>query len=272
MTDNLCPWSDLPTDQCDHCRPASTATPLPRSAETPRVRARGLRVVHPIAHQTPTPITGARPLADTPTDLIDYITALCDPTTHGEAYLTPNRNNDGSTTFITQRHRTTSPPLLEQLWATVEASGSTEGGQRSFASKPSARLDAIDAANDIEAGVFAWLTRLGHRPDDMGDTLAAVRHLGALAAGVDRDTHRVIESDVRSWWVRARVLTGWDSPAWRPNNTCPLCGVKGGLRVRLDHHSATCTECRQTWDPSTIGLLADHIRAENHEDDEAEAG
>ncbi|KQX76046.1 hypothetical protein [Aeromicrobium sp. Root472D3] len=89
------------------------------------------------------------------TDLIDYVSALCDATRHGEAYLSSQRNPDGSTTFVTQRHRTTSPPLLEQLWATVEASGSTEGGQRSFASKPSARLDAIDAATDIEHGVFA---------------------------------------------------------------------------------------------------------------------
>ncbi|WP_157432593.1 hypothetical protein [Aeromicrobium sp. Root472D3] len=67
------------------------------------------------------------------------------------------------------------------------------------------------------------------------------------------------------------MLTGWDSPAWRPNNTCPLCGVKGGLRIRLDHHTGTCMDCRQTWDPSTIGLLADHIRVENHEDEETSA-
>jgi hypothetical protein len=264
---DLCPWSDLPRHMCDHCKTGDTAAaPVGEPLYDPPSRV-GLRVVHPIAHQAPKPTTAARTLVDTPTDLIDYVIALCDPTTHGEAYLTPHRNSDGSTTFVTQRHRTTSPPLLEQLWATVEASGSSEGGQRSFSSKPSARLDAIDAANDVEREVFAWLTRLGHRPDDMTDTIAAVRRLGSLAAGADQDTHRLIESDVRSWWVRARVLTGWDSPAWRPNNTCPLCGVKGGLRIRLDHHSATCVECRQTWDPATIGLLADHIRVENHEDE-----
>jgi hypothetical protein len=276
--EDRCPWSDLPRAECDHCNPGERPCRdrgeqllrdiFGNAHERPMAH---MRVVHPVAHQAPTPIVGARQLVDTPTDLIDYVIALCDPTRHGEEYLTPSRNSDGTTTFVKQRHRTTSPPLLEQLWATVEASGSAEGGQRSFASKPSARLDAIDAANDIEHGVFGWLTRLGHRPDNQDDTIAALRHLGALAAGTDHDTHRVIESDVRSWWVRARVLTGWDSPAWRPNNTCPLCGVKGGLRIRLDHHSGTCVECRQTWDPTTIGLLADHIRTENHEDDEAAA-
>jgi hypothetical protein len=274
-----CDWSDLPTTDCDHCHPGERPR-QPRTGATAHAeilaeaaadlaqiltRSR-MRVVHPVAHQAPTVIVGARQLVDTPVDLVDYVTALCDPTHHAEAYLTPLRNADGTTTFVTQRHRTTSPPLLEQLWATVEASGSAEGGQRSFASKPSARLDAIDAANDVEHQVFGWLTRLGHRPDGMDDTIAAVRHLGALAAGTDRDTHELIESDVRSWWIRARVLTGWDSPAWRPNNTCPLCAVKGGLRIRLDHHSGTCVECRATWSPDNIGLLADHIRVENDED------
>lgn len=278
MTIDRCGWSDLPTGECEHCNPGPRESVL-NVDEDPEQEAqrvliaallgrRGLHVVHPIAHQDPALIVGARVMHATPTELLDYVIALCDPTRHGEEYLTPVRNPDGSTTFVKQRHRTTSQPLLEQLWAAVEASGSTEGGQRSFESKPSARLDAADAATDIDKGVFGWLTRLGHRPDVMNDTIAALRHLGALAAGVDHDTHRLIESDIRSWWVRARVLTGWDSPAWRPNNTCPLCGVKGGLRIRLDHHSATCVECRQTWDPATIGLLADHIRTENHEDGE----
>lgn len=276
-TPDRCDWSDLPVAECDHCHPGPRDR-RPRTGATVQAEliaeaaqlafGRRLRVVHPVAHQAAADLVGARQMVDTPTELLDYVIALCDPTHHGEAYLTPLRNSDGTTTFVTQRHRTTSPPLLEQLWGAVEASGSAEGGQRSFESKPSARLDAADAANDIDNGVFKWLTKLGHRPDTMNDTIAALRHLGALAAGQGHDTHRLIESDVRSWWVRARVLTGWDSPAWRPNNTCPLCSVKGGLRIRLDHHTATCVECRCTWDPSTIGLLADHIRVENHEDEE----
>jgi hypothetical protein len=134
MTTTRCDWSDLPTAECDHYNPGPRPR-QPRTGDTAqadiyaealaRITNARLRVVHPVAHQAPTPISGARQMVDTPTGLIDYVVALCDSTRHGEAYLSPQRNDDGTTTFITQRHRTTSPPLLEQLWATVEASGST---------------------------------------------------------------------------------------------------------------------------------------------------
>jgi hypothetical protein len=75
-----------------------------------------------------------------------------------------------------------------------------------------------------------------------------------------------VERDIRRWWTQARIVTGWDSPAWRPDNTCPLCGVRGGLRVKLADQSGFCTECGETWTPETIALLADHIRSENAED------
>lgn len=42
-----------------------------------------------------------------------------------------------------------------------------------------------------------------------------------------------------------------------------------GLRIRPDYTAGTCVECRQTLDSTTICLLADHIRAENHEDEES---
>lgn len=227
-----------------------------------------MRVVHPVANQTPTrrPPRARHLATDTPYDLNDYITALCDATIHLEAFQILLRNRDGSSTWVTQRHRTTNPSLLEQLWSTVVASNSTESGVRAFASKPAARIDSIDVANDIDREAFDWLTRLGRRPDSMTDTIAAVRLIGALARSQDDQMQRDILHDVRSWWIRARVLTGWDSPAWRPDNTCPLCGAKGGLRVRLEARTATCVECREAWDAGSIGLLADHIRAENHDD------
>lgn len=71
----------------------------------------------------------------------------------------------------------------------------------------------------------------------------------------------------------ATPLTGWDSPAWRPDNTCPLCSKHGGLRVRADATGATCVECGEAWDEAAIGLLAEHIRRENHdEESSSEAG
>lgn len=79
-----------------------------------------------------------------------------------------------------------------------------------------------------------------------------------------------IERDVRRWWTQARIVSGWDSAAWRPANTCPACEQRGGLRVRLAAEAALCIECRETWDSTTIGLLAEHIRAENFEDTQPE--
>ncbi|MGH4002205.1 MAG: hypothetical protein ACRDTJ_32590 [Pseudonocardiaceae bacterium] len=88
--------------------------------------------------------------------------------------------------------------------------------------------------------------------------------------GVKCCTQHSIEHDVRRWWTQARIVSGWDSAAWRPANTCPACEQRGGLRVRLAAEAAVCIECRETWDRLTIGLLAEHIRTENFEDAQPE--
>lgn len=79
-----------------------------------------------------------------------------------------------------------------------------------------------------------------------------------------------IEADVRYWWRQARIIAGWDSPPWRPYNTCPNCSKRRGLRINSMAHTAVCVECRTVWEPSTIGLLAEHIRAENGSDEAAD--
>lgn len=276
-----CPWSDLPrrTCSCEPCHEYRTAELDldERAAAIRRVIADGtliqrrqpMRVVHAIAHQPPTTSdpSGRQLAEDTSTwELTDYITALTDNTRHAQPFQTPRHNPDGTVTFITQRHYTTSPPLLEQLWSAAEQSGSTEGGRRAFGSKPSARLDALDVAMRIENEVHRLLRdcRVTDSHDKYPHTIDAVRHLGSLATH-DRDVFRT----VRSWWSAARVVTGWDSPAWAPNSSCPLCAARGGLRIKLDLHTAVCVECHETWMPETIGLLADHIRAEADESDES---
>lgn len=293
--EDLCPWSELPRSMCAHCNPE----PRPHVPSTEdelldelkalvmaEIRRKHMHVVHPVRRQPAVTIVGAIAI-DTSiiVDVLDCVTDLTSPTIRRESFSIAQTNEDGTTTWIQQRHRTTSPSLLEQLWGAVEASGSTESGQRSFASKPSARLDAIDAAQRIDTGAFTWLRRLGlvdvYDDPTLPDTAAAVRRLGSLlpsATKCDRvkpdrdkpccDMHG-IELDIRSWWSAARVLTGWDSPAWKPANSCPICEAKGGLRVKLEAHTAVCVECWSTWTTETIGLLADHIRAENHEDDSA---
>lgn len=84
-----------------------------------------------------------------------------------------------------------------------------------------------------------------------------------------------IEADVRGWWRQARIISGWDSPTYRPFATCPVCSKRSGLRINLAAQTAVCVECRTVWEPATIGLLAEHVRLEREgvpeEDDELDA-
>lgn len=81
-------------------------------------------------------------------------------------------------------------------------------------------------------------------------------------------TDHHVEADVRRWWRQARIISGWDSPTYRPYASCPSCSNRKGLRINLTAHSAVCVECRNVWGPETIGLLAEHIRAEKEGTDE----
>lgn len=159
------------------------------------------------------------------------------------------------------------PALIDQLAAAIAFSTAESLNRSPLSSRVSARLDAIQALVDITTEAAAWLQRLG-APDPHSDKLRVPR-LGSLVAPLDRATYDELEHDIRHWWTLARLITGWDTPARRPNGTCPKClePERGTLRVRLDEWLATCVKCHATWDRSTIGSLAVHIRAENHDDD-----
>lgn len=192
----------------------------------------------------------------TKVDLHDMIRELCEPTTHREPY---------SLTLVSRTlyHVTTWPALLVQLSAAGAPKGTAEAGiPKTASSRPTANLDALDTLIRIDDAAARIVREWGE--DDPGDTIRCVRMVGALAAS--RDPHRA-HSEVRRWWTWARVTTGWDLPAWAPANTCPLCGERGTLRIRMNEMIATCIndQCRETWGEDTIGLLADHIRAENGE-------
>lgn len=78
--------------------------------------------------------------------------------------------------------------------------------------------------------------------------------------------HHALERGRRTTLVRpARVVTGSDTPAWRPDATCPMCAVCGGLRVRLEDPSAICVECREIWDAGSYQQLGEHVRTESVE-------
>lgn len=163
-----------------------------------------------------------------------------------------------------RNHQTRVPALLVQLAAPV-APSTGEAGAGGYASRPVAHLEALDTLAHIDREASRWVRDLGE--DDPLDTIACVLKLYGLHASATEPAQTAIERDVRRWWTQARIVTGWDSPAWRPDNSCPACEQRGCLRVRLATRSALCIECRAVWDETNIGLLADHIRTENHEDD-----
>lgn len=196
--------------------------------------------------------------------LEDYVRELTEPHTHTEHYVTREQRS-----WVGHDHRTRVPSLLAQLWENDVPSQTVEaGGMRpAFASKPAARLDALDTAVRIDLEANRWVTDLGEHARST-NTTTVIRQLHGLVASADTVTQRAVTTDVRRWWTRARIVTGWDSPAWTPDATCPQCGERGTLKVRLIEHIGACVNdvCGATWEPATIGLLADHIRAETSEE------
>lgn len=206
-------------------------------------------------------------------DLTDYVTELTAWHKHREPYEYDAEHGNGSSTHYKSDHVTDQPPLLTQLDQSITPAG--QGGEVGAAapgSRPTANLDAIAAACDIDLEAARWVRDLGE--DDPQDTIGLILRLHGLTASVHRCsrgsgragleccTFHAIEVSVRSWWVRARVLTGWDTKARKLDGTCPLCGVRGCVQVRLSSGLGACTNCHETWDQETIGILAEHMRAE----------
>lgn len=191
------------------------------------------------------------------------ITELTSHHSHREHYYLEAR---GGGRARPKDHSTMVPPLLVQLLSAPVVSAallSDSPMHGSYGSRPTARVEALDCLVRIDMEASRWLRDLGQ--DDPVDTIRVVRQLGGLLLSQPLVTRRELERDVRRWWTQARIVTGWDSPAWRPDNTCPLCSVRGGLRVKVADETALCIECGQTWTPGQIGLLADHILSENGE-------
>lgn len=193
-------------------------------------------------------------------ELADYIHELAD--THHQAERYTVREDAG---WIEHRHHVTVPALLVQLGGSgTQSAGVVDGPRPGYRSAPAARLDALDALAMIDAEAARWVRYLGE-DDRHTDTASTLRQLHALATAQGPEVRATITADVRRWWVRARIVTGWDSAPWTPNAACPSCGERGTLRIRLADQIAMCTDdgCRVWWDQDTIGLLADCIRAES---------
>lgn len=234
-------------------------------------------------------------------DIHDLVRDLTLPHTHREAY---SLRMSGTT--WTKGHVTLVPALINQLLNATPAGSGESSGSGTAKSRPAARIEALDTVMLIDDEAARWVRRLGHDdPGDAlevirrarstfgptcpqcshtscvavqrgehverrairgSGTIACIRLLHGLHAGASPEQKRAIEHDARRWWHQARIVSGWDSAAWRPDNTCPVCEVRRSLRINLTTQTAVCIECREVWDTTTIGLLAEHVRIENAED------
>lgn len=159
-------------------------------------------------------------------------------------------------------HRVSMPSLLWQLaHASETGSVNQERAGSGFESRPAARIETMDTLALIDREAAAQIRGLGL--DDTRDTAGLLQQLGGLLPRLDAEDASEIVRLVSRWYTMARVATGWDSPHWRPRNTCPICQVQGTLRIRILEMEAVCVGCHGTWDSTEIGLLAEHMRLEN---------
>lgn len=173
---------------------------------------------------------------------------------HTQAHIYDHETNG------TSIHTTHAPSLIDQL-ANTQRTTQDNAGFAGFQPAAPLWLEPLDTLTLIDNQASRWVRNLGD--DDPPTAKECVLRLHGLWAKQPHDIQKRIEGDVRSWWAQARVITGWDSVAWKPDNTCPMCSQRRTLRVKLGDELAFCVECRETWEPGNIGLLAEHIRAEN---------
>jgi hypothetical protein len=190
-------------------------------------------------------------------DIHDHMRELTTEHSHREPYVL-----EGGTRTL--HHWTKVPALVVQLQGARDILGSEgeQGGRGAPTSKPATRLEALDMLALINRESAVWIAVLG-APLPSTDTVKLLNRLHGLYPSTEGEQRADLERDVKSWWHQARIVTGWDMPAFKPRGaTCPVCDKKGTLRVKVD--GALCVEatCRTVWDATEVGLLAEHIRVE----------
>lgn len=166
-------------------------------------------------------------------------------------------------------HVVTHAPLLKELADAISPRYEGEGGRSAPGSRPPLRLDAIDAERAIGRGVLEWLERLAL---ESRSVLAFdLRQLVGMAPLLPESVLVKLVSNAMGWTTLAKVVTGFEAPAFRPRAACPLCSESGSLRVRAETASAACVACGAGWRKSdaTIFVLAEHIRLTNGESESA---
>jgi len=199
------------------------------------------------------------------TDIADLAEVLCDPHQHAERYevWTKARNRQ------TRRHTTIQDGLIKQLYEAVFHPGG-ERGRTAPASRPPLALEALGLHTAITVAVAKWCWNL-HVPqrDSIEQDIRAL--VGAIST-VDSDTQRTLHADLKRWRTWCEVMTGWETLFAPGEVPCPIveCGQVGTLRILLAAKRAFCRNpaqqpdgtpvCGATWDATTIGVLAEHIK------------
>lgn len=196
-------------------------------------------------------------IADDLTILGDIVGVLADPQHHAESYSVLVGSSAEK-----RIHRVYLPCLVDQLAAEIEPGGQGADGRFVPASRPAARIEAIDRLEAIRKGADEWLAI--HEAASTRDPLTTKlkRLVGRPWTGEEL---RVLVKDAKRWLTWAQTITGWDSSPWMPNVPCLACAERGSLRIRLSASTAFCVRCGAAWDASTIGLLAAGIRTLNGE-------
>lgn len=196
------------------------------------------------------------------------VKALVEPRRHTEPY---KAKIPGTRKQRWYGHVTTQPSLLDALRQGGAPAGSDEGetsSGSSFESQPPGAFDCFSQLMAIEAG-SAWWVSVGLRQPLRNYVEANLRALVGLAADpATRDVDlRDIAADVARFHQWASVLAGWERPPRALRASCPQCEKRGSLRVRVLEREGMCLHCGATWDRATIGVLADHVRAEGEQID-----
>lgn len=194
----------------------------------------------------------------------DYVRQLTRPYSTTEHVTQPTPDGHGRWFTTRRTHTVHHASLLNQLDRAITGASSVadeDAGRSTFASKPAARVEAIDvlAMIDRESLQLAVDLELEEPPRTktrviplpLVDRLAKIG--GALG---DKDNQAV-----KRWWVAARITTQWESRPFHPKGApCPKCWAVDTLRVVLSEEVARCTDCSEVWDGPAFRVLAQHVR------------
>lgn len=196
-------------------------------------------------------------------NFLDQITDTADTLTEPHTHREPYTIWTGQRHRKTMHHATVQHGLLTQLYrAVLPASMATDGNGGSIpGSRPPLELEALSRHTQIAAAANGWCATLGIQPRAKPED--TVRSFVGAAPSLDDQQQRELLADLRRWTHWCRVYLGLEKVRQIAGVPCPLpdCNGRGTLRINLTTSHGLCTNCGATWGTTTIGLLAEHIKA-----------